>query len=173
MGLGIFNRLDSLEQSGGWEAIDREIQKTRMIGPTLSKMFLISTHFGLPDLHLLDEGVEVGVGAQESFKILHPGIQGKKDYKPLPDRREILVSLLNHVSDLVDPSKDSSSCIEPRLVPMIKWCAQRAREKYKGVISPKNFLDHLNVLDFQVVLCEWRKFRNRVDPKRKGGRGME
>ncbi|MEC7424527.1 MAG: hypothetical protein VX844_07980, partial [SAR324 cluster bacterium] len=66
MGLGIFNRLDSLKQSGGWEAVDAEIQKTKMIGPTLGKMFLISTHFGLPNLHLLDEGVEVGVGAQES-----------------------------------------------------------------------------------------------------------
>ena len=173
MGLDLFDRLHTLKRDGGWEAVDVAMQKTKWIGPTLSKMFLISTHFGLPDLHLLDDGVEVGVGAQESFKILYPGIQAKRDYKPLSDRRDILVSLLKHVNNfLVVTTPEAQSCIEPRLIPMIKWCAERAREKYKGIISPKNFVDHLNILDFQVALCEWRKFRNNVDQKRQGGRGM-
>ncbi len=171
MGLGIFDRLGLLKEEGGWEAVDAEIQKTKYVGSTLSKMFLISTHFALPNLHLLDEGIEVGVGAQESFKKFHPGIQAEKDYSPLPDRREILVSILNYVRNLVTGDSLSPS-VEPRLIPMIRWCAQRAREKFDKVILPENFKDYLDVLNFQVVLCEWRKFRNRVDFKKKAGRGM-
>jgi hypothetical protein len=109
MGLDLFGRLDALKESGGWEAIDRALQETKWVGPTVSKMFLVSTHFGLPALHLLDEGIEVGIGAQESFKILHPGIQPAKNFDMLPDRREILVSIFKHVRSLLGDATSSAT----------------------------------------------------------------
>jgi hypothetical protein len=121
----------------------------------------------------------------------------------LPERREILISLFQHVRTLVSESASSNSSssssssssatnssslassssystsssipvssIEPRLLPMIKWCSERARQKYKEVIPTECFEDDMSVLNFQVNLCEWRKFRNNVDKRRQGGRGM-
>lgn len=64
------------EGGGGWEAVDLAMQETKWVGPTLSKMFLVSTHLCLPRLKLLDAGIEVGIGAQvtgiviESFKCI-------------------------------------------------------------------------------------------------------
>ena len=183
MGLQIFDELEVLKGSGGWEAIDAAMQKTKWVGPTISKMLLVSTHFGLPNLHLLDEGIEVGIGAQEAFKLLHPGIQPAKNYDMLPERRDILVALFEHVKSLsagevVGKEISSSSVtsfspsVEPRLQPMIKWCALKAREKYCGSIPPECFETELSILNFQVNLCEWRKFRNNVDKHRQGKRGM-
>jgi len=53
---------------GGWEAVDLAMQETKWVGPTLSKMFLVSTHLCLPRLKLLDAGIEVGIGAQVDFE---------------------------------------------------------------------------------------------------------
>jgi len=151
----------------GWEAVDLELQKTKWVGPTNSKMFLVSTHFCLPRLQLLAEGIEVGIGAQEAFKILIPGIQKPKDFSMLPNRRSILTQLLAAFEDTLDAR-------EPRLRPMIAWEVTRAATLLtpQGV-PPQAFTDHLTVLDFQVGLCEWRKFRNNVDKKRAARRGID
>jgi hypothetical protein len=69
------------------EEVDKLLQSHKWVGPTLSKMFLVSTHFFKPELRLLNGGCEVGVGAQEAFKIIFPGIQRAKDYSALADRR--------------------------------------------------------------------------------------
>jgi hypothetical protein len=61
-----------------WEAVDDLLQETRWVGPTLGKMFLVSTHLCQPRLGLLASGCEVGIGAQEAFKLLWPGSQAPK-----------------------------------------------------------------------------------------------
>ena len=118
-----------------------------------------------PDLRLLADNIEVGVGAQEAFKLLYPGIQKKKDYSPLSDRKTVLKELLEHITCNVD-------VIEPRLRPMIKFCAERAQHRYRGVIPLASLETTLSLLNLQVGLCEWRKFRNNVDPKKTCRRGM-
>mmetsp|Transcript_53973 Transcript_53973/g.123008 ORF Transcript_53973/g.123008 Transcript_53973/m.123008 type:complete len:423 (+) Transcript_53973:67-1335(+) len=151
-----------------WETVDSELQKAKWVGPTLSKMFLVSTHLCLPRLQLLDQGVEVGIGAQEAFKLLLPGIQPAKDFSMLPDRRDILLALHAKVS-----AAPFLAAHEPRLAPMARWCATEARAAFapKGV-PPECFGQGLSLLAFQVNLCEWRKFRNNVDKKRTAARGM-
>jgi hypothetical protein len=164
MGLQLFPRLDELALRG-WEAVDEVLQETKWVGPTLSKMFLVSTHLCLPRLKLLERGIEVGIGAQESYKILFPGIQAPKDFSMLPDRREILLSLL---ASLDDRRVDA---LDARLRPMIAWCAERAKARFPTVPA-ESFSDRLDILSFQVALCEWRKFRNNVDKKAEARRGM-
>ena len=134
------------------EVIDELLQSHKWVGPTLSKMFLVSTHFFKPELRLLNGGCEVGVGAQEAFKILFPGIQRAKDYSALADRREVLDGLLalfapdggggGGVGSGDDGSgAGGSGCagdkisisipkLEPRLLPMIEWVAQQARDQF-------------------------------------------
>jgi len=165
MGKVIFPRLEHLANSGGWEAVDTELQATKWVGPTISKMFLVSTHLCLPRLGLLDKGCEVGIGAQEAFKLLWPGSQAAKDYSMLPDRREVLHRLLARLS-----------AVDPRLAPLIAWAAKRAGEKLAAAGVPAEVAGALDAsltpLGLQVALCEWRKFRSHADPQRKGGKGM-
>jgi len=235
MGKALYPRLEGLANGGvssdvdagaggglavGWEAVDAALQETRWVGPTLAKMFLVSTHLCLPRLRLLDAGIEVGIGAQEAFKLLLPGIQPPKDYSMLPDRREVLCALHQHFVG-GDGGGDKSGSggggvgglgpvcgvvgamevQEPRLRPMIAWCAARARGKFCGgpfasseqasssssnsglasasgalaaeaSFPPNCFDDSLSILTFQVNLCEWRKFRNNVDKDRVSKKGI-
>jgi hypothetical protein len=154
MGSALFPDLDALVAAGGWEAVDAALQRTKWVGPTLGKMFLVSTHLCLPRLQLLRGGVEVGVGAQEAFKVLWPGLQAAADYGPLPDRRAVLAKLFAHVAS------DAAAAREPRLGGMAAWCARAAAAKYAAQGFPAEaFTRRLNLLEFQVNLCEWRKFR--------------
>jgi hypothetical protein len=132
---------------------------------------------------------------QEAFKLLFPGIQQPKDFAMLPNRREILLSLHEYLVG----SAGVVDSMEPRLKPMVAWCARKAREKFcsdmpaagaspcsslnvvgsRSASSPtpvtefpcECFGDSLCILSFQVNLCEWRKFRNNVDVQREAKRG--
>ena len=171
MGKALHPQLDSLVKSGGWQAVDAAMQQTKWLGPTLGKMFLVSTHLAIPRLGLLEHGTEVGIGAQEAFKLVYPGIQAPKDFSMLPDRRELLLGLRRQVCG--PDGASGLDALEPRLRPMVAWCAERAKARYGPLGVPAEcFSDHLGVLDFQVALCEWRKFRNNVDHRRTSGRGV-
>jgi hypothetical protein len=165
-----------------WEEMDAEFQNTKWVGPTLSKMFLVSTHFCFPSLKLLAHGIEVGIGAQEAFKLFYPGIQPAKDFSMLTNRREILLHLFNHSfsscgsssSSYDDNNQQKAVLSEPRLNPMIKWCAEQAYTKYRSDgIALDTFCKELDLLTFQVNLCEWRKFRNHCDQRRVAKRNMD
>ena len=55
------------------------MQKTKWVGPTISKMMLVF-NFGSPEPWTK---ASAGIGAQEAFKILHPGIQPRLSYDML------------------------------------------------------------------------------------------
>ena len=61
--------------------------------------------------------------------------------------------------------------MEPRFLPMIAWVASRTRSTFADLIPPKSIADHVTIYDLQVQLCEWRKFRKTVDPRRTISRG--
>ena len=73
------------------------MREFKWVGPTISKMLEVSTHLAYPSLRLLDGECEVGVGCQEAFKRLLPGVQAPKDYAPIEGRGAILAGLLAHV----------------------------------------------------------------------------
>jgi hypothetical protein len=189
MGHAVYNKL---ELGVSMEEIDTLLQSHKWVGPTISKMFLVSTHFFKPELRLLNGGCEVGVGAQEAFKIIFPGIQRAKDYSALANRREVLGELLAlFVGDGAggeggDGAGDagggaggnagksdhiSMSSLEPRLLPMIDWVAQQARIRF-GSIPNEAIETEMSASSLQVQLCEWRKFRNNTDKKKQARRGM-
>ena len=127
------------------------------IGPTMSKVLLVTNHLWRPELRILDESCEVGDGADEAFNYLF-GARGGGDAV----RKRRLKVLFDHLA-----SQDA----EPRLEPMAAWVAARTRARFPSV-PPGAISDALTIYDLQVQLCEWRKFRKRIDKKRTIARGV-
>ena len=61
--------------------------------------------------------------------------------------------------------------LEPRLARMAAWVATRTRARFPSVPAGA-ISDALTIYDLQVQLCEWRKFRKRIDKKRTIARGV-
>ena len=47
----------------------------------------------------------------------------------------------------------------------------RARARYRGAVPAASIADELTLVDLQVQLCEWRKFRNHVPGAAGAARG--
>jgi hypothetical protein len=60
------------------EAVDGMLQSHYRIGPTMAKMFLVTTHLLYPGLNLLADNCQVGDGALASFRFLYPVTFGSK-----------------------------------------------------------------------------------------------
>ena len=127
------------------------------IGPTMSKVLLVTNHLWRPELRILDESCEVGDGADEAFNYLF-GARGGGDSV----RKRRLKVLFDHLA---------SQDVEPRLAPMAAWVAARTRARFPSVPAGA-ISDALTIYDLQVQLCEWRKFRKRIDKKRTIARGV-
>ena len=127
------------------------------IGPTMSKVLLVTNHLWRPELKILDESCEVGDGADEAFNYLF-GARGGGDSV----RKRRLKVLFDHLA---------SQDVEPRLAPMAAWVAARTRARFPSVPAGA-ISDELTIYDLQVQLCEWRKFRKRIDKKRTIARGV-
>ena len=54
---------------------------------------------------------------------------------------------------------------------MAAWVAARTRARFPSVPAGA-ISDALTIYDLQVQLCEWRKFRKRIDKKRTIARGV-
>jgi hypothetical protein len=145
------------------------------IGPTLTKMFLVSIHLWRPDMQLLAKGCPVGDGAKAAFVFLYGGTSAERC-----GSQALLLKL--HAKLLTD-----APTLEPRLLPMVKWCARQAQqarnsrccandgavgasrpvsEEEAQAMQPsgfpsKAFSEDLSVYDLQVNLCEWRAFFGR------------
>ena len=145
-------------------AVGARMREFKWVGPTISKMLEVSTHLAYPGLRLLDGECEVGVGCQEAFKRLLPGVQAPKDYAPIEGRGAILAGLLAHV-------RARAAAAEPRLAAALRWTAERARARYRGAVPAASIADELTLVDLQVQLCEWRKFRNHVPGAAGAARG--
>ena len=127
------------------------------IGPTMSKVLLVTNHLWRPELKILDESCEVGDGADEAFNYLF-GARGGGDAV----RKRRLKALFDHLA---------AQDVEPRLKPMAAWVAARTRARFPSVPAGA-ISDALTIYDLQVQLCEWRKFRKRIDKKRTIARGV-
>eukprot|EP01043_Picozoa_sp_COSAG02_P045651 COSAG02_NODE_4199_length_5633_cov_4.504518_7_plen_479_part_00 len=140
------------------------LQAHKGVGPTLTKMFLVSIHLWRPDMQLLAKGCPVGDGAKAAFAFLYGDTSAERC-----DSQALLLKL--HAILLADaPTR------EPRLLPMVKWCARQARksrycdkdcapalEEETTAMQPDGFpsdafSEELSVYDLQVNLCEWRAF---------------
>ena len=128
------------------------------IGPTMTKMFLVSTHLAYPEARILDDDCAVGDGADAAFDFLFPSLPPRP--KAL-SRGPLLAKLHDHL--LTSP-------LFPRFSKMLQWVATKARDRFSSADSKKIPISVLSKTvtpyDLQVNLCEWRKFRNAVDPHR-------
>jgi hypothetical protein len=117
------------------------------IGPTMSKMFLVTTHLQYPELGLLTETCTVGDGAEQAFMYLY-----NLQVVAKSSEREMILRALFKDMNALAPS------LEPRLAPMIEWTAKQTRERFEGVMKPESLPTKLAIFELQVNLCEWRKF---------------
>lgn len=130
------------------------------IGPTMSKVLLVTNHLWRPELRILDESCEVGDGADEAFAYLFGGRGGGDDKRK---------GRLRQLFDLL--TSEECRRLEPRLARMAAWVATRTRARFPSVPAGA-ISDALTIYDLQVQLCEWRKFRKRIDKKRTIARGV-
>mmetsp|Transcript_13806 Transcript_13806/g.19675 ORF Transcript_13806/g.19675 Transcript_13806/m.19675 type:complete len:416 (-) Transcript_13806:162-1409(-) len=66
---------------------------------------------------------------------------------------------INYFRAVFDYISENMDTLEPRLGPAIRWVALRSRKHFHGQLAPGALASHLTPFDFQVGLCEWRKFR--------------
>jgi len=136
------------------DCVDCLLQTQSGVGPTMSKMFLVSTHLRYPHLGLVSDTCQVGDGAAAAFTHLYPNAS------PTQNREALLVHLL-------DELKTHAEHVEPRLLPMVEWTARRTAEAFKGIIPKELFRDRITAFELQVNLCEWRKYRNMDLPRKR------
>ncbi|EGB03911.1 hypothetical protein AURANDRAFT_67589 [Aureococcus anophagefferens] len=128
----------------------------------MTKMFLVSTHLAYPAAKILDGSCAVGDGAEAAFDYLYPGVPPRSRSV----HRGALLSILNDA--LGTPAKVDA--LEPRLLPMLRFVAAAARARFGSMFAPV-VSESITPYDLQVNLCEWRKFRTKVDRKRLCRRG--
>ena len=140
--------------------LEGELLAEREVGPTMAKMFLVSTHLAFPQAHLLDASCAVGDGAEQAFDYLYPHVQARARSA----HRAVLLDALTAQLD-----EEALDRLEPRLRPMLRFVGGAARARF-GLCS-EQVSDAVTPFDLQVHLCEWRKFRTRVDRMRLCRRG--
>ena len=150
---------DLLKEGVTMRTLDECYRGFDRIGPTMSKVLLVTNHLWRPDLGILSGDCEVGDGADAAFVYLFKKCGGGDDA-----RKRKLKTLFDFLNT------DAANALEPRLRPMIAWVAKRTRDKFPD-IPPNAISDTITIYDLQVQLCEWRKFRKNVDKKRSIKRG--
>ena len=153
-------KLISKETGVSLAALDKCYRSFDRIGPTMSKVLLVTNHLWRPHLEILNDDCEVGDGADEAFLFLY-GQRGGGDAR----RKRRLKHLFDYLQDA------EAQALEPRLRPMIAWVAARTRSRFPD-IPPAAIGDVMTIYDLQVQLCEWRKFRKNVDKRRTIARGV-
>lgn len=136
--------------------LERKLMSFREIGPTMTKMFLVSTHLSYPWMGLLESHCTVGDGADAAFDFLYPKIGPRL-------RPEHRVDLLIRTFDHIHTDCLSDVQLLPRFNHMLKWVTSRARKRFTSCIPPYSMESKMTYYDLQVNLCEWRKFRSAVD----------
>mmetsp|Transcript_16116 Transcript_16116/g.24197 ORF Transcript_16116/g.24197 Transcript_16116/m.24197 type:complete len:464 (-) Transcript_16116:250-1641(-) len=132
------------------QQLDTHFQTLHKVGPTMSKVLLVTTHLWYPQLEILDQGCLVGDGAALAFDFLY-----KKKNTHAKTKR--LHHLFNYLESFIDR-------LEPRFKPMLQFLSHESRLKFPEIPS-KSLPDILTIYDLQVQLCEWRKFRKNVDKR--------
>lgn len=136
--------------------LERKLMSFREIGPTMTKMFLVSTHLSYPWMGLLDSHCTVGDGADAAFDFLYPKIGPRL-------RPEHRVDLLIRTFDHLHAECVSDVQLLPRFNHMLRWVTSRARKSFTSCVPPYSMESKMTYYDLQVNLCEWRKFRSAVD----------
>ncbi|KAJ8612914.1 hypothetical protein CTAYLR_006183 [Chrysophaeum taylorii] len=134
------------------DALDKCFRSFDRVGPTMSKVLLITTHLWYPELGILRSGCEVGDGARQAFEFLYPD-----GFSDVINRRDVLQHLYDYLT--------TTPVVDQRLPRMIEWVCHKTRARFPEI--PEGAIaDRMTIYDLQVQLCEWRKFRRAVDPKR-------
>lgn len=128
------------------------------IGPTMTKMFSVTTHIAHPHLGLLDDECPVGDGANKAFDFLFPGLDTHHTKK---SRASLFARLYEHLAS------GRAGEVFARFEHMLRWTAEQATARFSPDVVPAAALSsNLTCHDLQVNLCEWRKFRTHVDTHR-------
>ena len=147
------------------------------VGPTMAKMFMVTTHLRYPELGLLDKSCEVGDGAAPALAQLfglieQPSLQtpcGPEEFTPRrlrpSSRRCLLVALGAYLQANAD-------AIDPRLLPMVRWTVGHTRCLLGSSVPAEALPLGIAIFELQVNLCEWRKFCD-LDPLGIAVRGAE
>ena len=125
--------------------LDATLQREHRVGPTTSRMLMVTVHLSFPHLGLLSDHCQVGDGAAAGLSRLLPCVSASV-LRHGAARQAIFHAVYAHVR----------AHQGPRLARMIAWTADVAREKY-AFISPASIARSLSAYDLQVSLSEWRR----------------
>jgi len=140
--------------TSGCEALCGVMCGYKDIGPTMSKMLMVTTHLLYPELKLLDDFCQVGDGAEPALGQLFDLPEHKLK---TGHREQLLVALHAHLEEHVQR-------LEPRLLPLLRWTVGKTREQMRPLGVKDGALPlTLSLFELQVNLCEWRKMINAVD----------
>mmetsp|Transcript_1078 Transcript_1078/g.1556 ORF Transcript_1078/g.1556 Transcript_1078/m.1556 type:complete len:739 (-) Transcript_1078:168-2384(-) len=142
-----------------WKSLQSVLTSAHEIGPTMSKIFLVSTHLAYPKIKILDQSCGIGDGADAAFDYLFEGLQ-TNSRKRHDQRIDLFNKLYTHLTQ-GPPSQDKRQI--PRFLHMLKWTATHTRNRFELNILPEALAHFITPYDLQVALCEWRKFRSTVD----------
>ncbi|KAK7242633.1 hypothetical protein SO694_00016153 [Aureococcus anophagefferens] len=142
-------------------SLEQALLQEDEIGPTMTKMFLVSTHLAYPAAKILDGSCAVGDGAG---RVRLP-LPGRPAAVPLRAPRRAPVHPQRRPRHAGQGRRPRA-----RLLPMLRFVAAAARARFGSMFAPV-VSESITPYDLQVNLCEWRKFRTKVDRKRARRRG--
>ncbi|CAE7598211.1 for, partial [Symbiodinium necroappetens] len=148
----------SLSSSEKFHLISGTIQSAQGLGETWTKMLMVTMDIAYPDLELLAESCNVGLGAFKAFQRLAP------DHKNSPRRCQQSLQKITAAANL------STSDAAQGFWSMLDQVELLATRRFAGcpliLAQVSTSRGQLSASTVQVQLCEWRQFQDFLDKHR-------
>ena len=148
----------SLSSSEKFHLISGTIQSAQGLGETWTKMLMVTMDIAYPDLELLAESCNVGLGAFKAFQRLAP------DHKNSPRRCQQSLQKVTAAANL------STSDAAQGFWSMLDQVELLATRRFAGcpliLAQVSTSRGQLSASTVQVQLCEWRQFQDFLDKHR-------
>ena len=146
---------DGLSSAEKFRQISSTIQAAHRLGQTWTKMLMVTIDIAYPELEILAESCNVGLGAFKALRRLAP------EHKNLPRLCQQSLARMTSAANV------SSSDAAKGFWSMLKQVELLARQRFSAfpliLAQVKTPPGQLRVSTVQVQLCEWRQFQEFLD----------
>ncbi|CAE7212601.1 for [Symbiodinium sp. CCMP2592] len=145
----------SLSSSEKFRCISGTIQSAEGLGETWTKMLMVTMDIAYPDLELLAESCNVGLGAFKAFQRLAP------DHKNSPRRCQ---QSLQKITNAANKATSDAARGFWSLLDQVELLARRRFAGFPLILAQVSTSHgQLSLSTVQVQLCEWRQFQDFLD----------